>query len=313
MLQEESTVWLAFGSNLGNREENLRRAVALTTEAVGPLLSCSSLHETDPDGFESDNLFLNAVAAFTTPLSPCDILRRTQDVERAMGRKQKSAGGVYRDRIIDIDLICSSAGPFHQADGSLVLPHPRAAERMFVLAPLCEVSPFLQLESGGRYVFELMLDRKGPRVECVRTSTSMAGDRERINALLTQLSATAVPLTLEQYAALLENPATHLLVVRDADRSVQGMVAVCLTASPTGLKAWAEDLVVDRDHRGHGYGRALMERAKWYAALLEAKHLNFTSRPGRERANDLYCNMGFERRDTNVYRFLPPSKPSFPR
>jgi len=304
-MKESAHIWLAFGSNLGDREENIRRAVALTTEAVGPLVACSSLHETEPEGFDSPHQFLNAAAAFRTRLSPREILLRTQRVEREMGRLQKSVGGKYSDRVIDIDLICSSTGPCDDAEVDLVLPHPHAAERAFVLDPLCEVAPFLQLEPGGKYVFELMLDLKGPRVECVASAGADSRDLERVNALVARLSATARPLTSEQYAALVESPFSRLLVVRDAEGTVQGMVTVCLTSSPTGLKAWAEDLVVEDTRRGRGYGRALMERAKWYAALLGAKHLNFTSRPGRIRANELYRNMGFEVRDTNVYRFTP--------
>jgi 2-amino-4-hydroxy-6-hydroxymethyldihydropteridine diphosphokinase len=90
---------------LGDRAENLTRAVALISEQVGTVLACSSFMETAPWGFTSDNHFLNAVLAVDTALSPHELLRVTQSIERELGRLHKTIDGNYSDRIIDIDIL----------------------------------------------------------------------------------------------------------------------------------------------------------------------------------------------------------------
>ena len=81
-----STVYIGLGSNLGNRRENLERAVTLLEQQVGTLLRLSAFWETAPVGFESEHQFLNAAAAFCTSLSPIELLPLTQQIEREMGR-----------------------------------------------------------------------------------------------------------------------------------------------------------------------------------------------------------------------------------
>lgn len=303
MHEGRQRVWVSLGSNLGDRAENLRRAVRLTAEAVGALVRCSSHYETEPQGFTSPNRFLNAAAVFDTDLTPLEVLHRTQEVERAMGRTHKSVGCRYADRLIDIDLLCHSAGACSLPDEGLELPHPRAAARLFVLEPLCEIDPLLRLAPGAPPAYELMLRLKGSCVE--RYERVGEGDLESFNVLLPQLSRSARPLTAESLAALCAHPDTAMLIVRNAEGRPAGMLTLCRTQSPTGTKVWAEDFVVDAACRGRGLGRQLMERAKWETIRMGGKHLNFTSRPTRAAANDLYRGMGFELRDTNVYRFTP--------
>lgn len=140
-------IYFGIGTNLGDREANLRRAIELLHERVGELLACSSVHRSAPMGFESENEFANIVAVYDTPYSPEEVLLITQQIEREMGRTQKSVNGVYHDRIIDIDLLQARGDEANEAirrsDERLMLPHPRMQERDFVMIPLREVEAIL--------------------------------------------------------------------------------------------------------------------------------------------------------------------------
>ena len=135
-------VYLGIGTNLGDRKANLMRAVEHINEQAGHVLACSSFIETEPWGFSSDNAFLNAVVAIDTPHTPHELLRITQEIERAMGRTHKSIGGNYFDRIIDIDILLYDEVTIHDAD--LTIPHPLMWQRSFVYEPLWEIAPHLK-------------------------------------------------------------------------------------------------------------------------------------------------------------------------
>ncbi len=130
---------VALGSNLGNRAENLRCATQLLAEQVGAVVAESTPCETPPWGFDSPNAFLNSVLLVDTDLTPEELLRATQRIERQMGRTAKTQCGVYADRIIDIDLIDCGGQVLHTA--TLTLPHPLMHQRAFVLQPLCQICP----------------------------------------------------------------------------------------------------------------------------------------------------------------------------
>ena len=98
-------IYFGIGTNLGNREENLRKAVELLHERVGECIACSSVYRSAPQGFVSENEFANIVAVCQTIHSPEEVLLITQQIEREMGRTRKSVNGVYHDRVIDIDLL----------------------------------------------------------------------------------------------------------------------------------------------------------------------------------------------------------------
>lgn len=131
-------IYLGLGTNLGDKELNLRVAVQKIEERIGKVISCPLLCYC-PWGFQSDNNFLNAAAGVETSLSPFDILERTQRIEQEIGRLHKSHDGVYSDRLIDIDLLLY--GDKILQDERLSLPHPLMAERKFVLEPLAEIAP----------------------------------------------------------------------------------------------------------------------------------------------------------------------------
>ena len=132
-------IYLGLGTNLGDKELNLRVAVQKIEERIGKVISLSAFYATAPWGFQSDNNFLNAAAGVETSLSHFDILERTQRIEQAIGRLHKSHDGVYSDRLIDIDLLLY--GDKILQDERLSLPHPLMAERKFVLEPLAEIAP----------------------------------------------------------------------------------------------------------------------------------------------------------------------------
>ncbi|MBR4160324.1 MAG: 2-amino-4-hydroxy-6-hydroxymethyldihydropteridine diphosphokinase [Bacteroidaceae bacterium] len=135
-------LYLGLGSNLGNREANIRRALALIDERLGSVYRVSSLVETEPVDFCSPHRFLNAVCLVHTMMSPEACLRETQKIERDLGRTQKSTlvdGELcHYDRIIDIDLL--TYDDLHVTTPELTLPHPRMKERDFVMRPLEEIS-----------------------------------------------------------------------------------------------------------------------------------------------------------------------------
>ncbi len=130
-------VYLSLGSNLGDRKDNLAQAIRLIGERVGEVLRKSSFLETKPWGFESDNLFVNACVLCETTLTPRQVLRATQKIERELGRTHKSVNGHYADRLIDIDILLYDELRVDEPD--LQIPHPLMLERDFVMIPLGEI------------------------------------------------------------------------------------------------------------------------------------------------------------------------------
>ena len=133
------TVYFSLGSNLGDRSLVIRQAIALLAERVGAVCRQSSLMETKPWGFESDNLFLNACVCCTTTLQPREVLEVKRRIEQEMGSTRKSVHGIYHDRVIDIDLLLYD--DWHVDEPDLKIPHPLMHQRDFVMRPLREIYP----------------------------------------------------------------------------------------------------------------------------------------------------------------------------
>lgn len=127
---------------------------------------------------------------------------------------------------------------------------------------------------------------------------------EAFNRLIPQLSRSSPAPTEAELSEIVASPATVVLVARAGQ--IVGSLTLVLFRIPTGLRAWIEDVVVDESARGEGVGEALGREALRRASAAGARTVDLTSRPSREAANRLYQRLGFEPRDTNVYRWLAP-------
>lgn len=117
-----------------------------------------------------------------------------------------------------------------------------------------------------------------------------------------QVSTTAAPLTAETIHGMLTHDAVTLFTAR-VDDTIVGMLTLACFPTPTGVRAWIEDVVTDESARGRGVGSALVRAALARAHQHGARTVELTSRPDRVAANRLYARLGFERRESNVYRY----------
>lgn len=151
---------IGLGSNMGDKAGNIARAIELLTAGgeVRPVAR-SRLYRTPPWGKTDQDWFVNACIGVATSLSPHELLGRCQAVENELGRVRAERWG---PRVIDVDLLVYRDVRLEHPD--LVIPHPRIAERAFVLAPLAEIAPGLVI--GGRTVAERLaeIDRAGVEV-----------------------------------------------------------------------------------------------------------------------------------------------------
>jgi 2-amino-4-hydroxy-6-hydroxymethyldihydropteridine diphosphokinase len=130
-------VFLGLGSNLGDRADNLQQAKNRIGESIGPVVSASSVYETEPWGFESDNEFINMVLCAETDLSPSGLLGRILMIESQLGRIRCETR--YSSRTIDIDILLYDSEIINEE--ALIIPHPRMHERRFVMVPMAEIAP----------------------------------------------------------------------------------------------------------------------------------------------------------------------------
>src|SRR5215212_3842813 len=138
--------YVGLGSNLGQREQTIHRALELLQDEGGlEVAAVSALRETDPVGYEQQPRFLNGVAAIRTDLDPRALLRRLQAVELELGRDR--SGPRFGPRTIDLDLLLYGDEEIDEPD--LVVPHPRLSERRFVLEPLAELDSGLEVPGAG--------------------------------------------------------------------------------------------------------------------------------------------------------------------
>lgn len=136
-----STLYLSLGTNLGDRQQNLKSALELIGREVGTVVSASDIIETEPWGFDSSNSFLNMAIKVDTTLKPLEVLHVTQEIERKLGRTQKSVNKEYHDRLIDIDILLYDDLVMNTPE--LKIPHPLMYQREFVMKPLAQIAPEL--------------------------------------------------------------------------------------------------------------------------------------------------------------------------
>ena len=147
-------------------------------------------------------------------------------------------------------------------------------------------------------------DAAAPAGAVTVTEVTVVGDEvvDALRDLIPELSTSAPPLTRAEVDRIVASPATVLLIARDQDNTVVGSLTLVVFHAPTGPRAWIEDVVVAPRARGAGAGAALVAHALDRAKDEGARTVDLTSRPSREAANRLYVRLGFERRETNVYR-----------
>jgi 2-amino-4-hydroxy-6-hydroxymethyldihydropteridine diphosphokinase len=142
MEKKLNDVYLGLGSNLGDKIANLNQALNLISMELGAITRTSSYYFSEPQGFISENEFVNLVIKVESKKLPLEILEGIQKIERLMGRTSNTTDQ-YQDRIIDIDIL------FHNSDiineVNLVIPHPLILQREFVKSPLLEILDDLAL------------------------------------------------------------------------------------------------------------------------------------------------------------------------
>jgi 2-amino-4-hydroxy-6-hydroxymethyldihydropteridine diphosphokinase len=153
------TVYLGLGSNIGDREANLREALERLEAAGIRVVRQSSLYETEPQDLRDQPWFLNAVVEVETDLFPLQLLACIRNVEREMGRRRLTPKG---PRNIDIDILFYGRSVIETAD--LQVPHPRIAQRRFVLEPLSEIAPELRHPVSGKTARDMLAAVEPQRV-----------------------------------------------------------------------------------------------------------------------------------------------------
>ena len=154
-----ATAYVGLGSNLGDRVDNIRRALDMLDRSDDPaIFAVSSLYETEPEGYEDQDWFVNAVAGIETTLSPRDLLKLFKEIEQTIGRRESVRWG---PREIDLDLLLYDRLHFESPD--LTVPHPRMHQRAFVLMPLAEIAAGVIHPVLGKTIGEILADLQSPK------------------------------------------------------------------------------------------------------------------------------------------------------
>lgn len=145
------TIFLSLGSNIGDREKNLRTAIAALADARVRVTRVSSFYETEPVDLREQPWFLNCAVKAETTIPPLDLLRAIQGIESRMGSKKLVPQG---PRLIDLDILLYGEETINTPE--LQVPHPRVLLRKFALAPLAEIAPGLTHASWNGSVSQLL-------------------------------------------------------------------------------------------------------------------------------------------------------------
>lgn len=163
------TVYLSLGSNMGDRAQNIARAIGALADHEVRVIRQSSLYETEPVDVRGAGWFLNCVVEAETELMPRQLMNALLAIERSLGRRRSpQPDGLKESRTIDIDILLFSSSVVHAPD--LEIPHPRIAERRFVLVPFAEIAGNVQHPVLDKTINELLAET--PDRSQVRRSTA---------------------------------------------------------------------------------------------------------------------------------------------
>jgi 2-amino-4-hydroxy-6-hydroxymethyldihydropteridine diphosphokinase len=149
----EKTVYLSLGSNIGDREKNLRTAIASLEDAKVRVTRVSSFYETEPVDLREQAWFLNCVVEGTTKIAALELLHALREIERRMGSQKLVPKG---PRLIDMDILLYGEGTIDEPE--LQVPHPRMLLRKFVLIPLAEIAPNVRHPSWNGTTAEMLAE-----------------------------------------------------------------------------------------------------------------------------------------------------------
>ena len=136
---DTTKAYILLGSDMGERIRTIEAARKRIEEECGRITKYSSLYESEPWGFKSETMFVNQVIVIETALTPFELLDRTMQIEKSLGRKRNGVSNGYSSRTIDIDILFF--GKEQISTERLTVPHPRITQRRFTLVPLAEISP----------------------------------------------------------------------------------------------------------------------------------------------------------------------------
>ncbi len=180
--EQINRAYLSLGSNLGNKLENIQNAIDLLSERAGEVVLVSSNYETEPEGFITENSFVNIALCIDTRFSELELLDICEKIEKDLGRETKSVNLNYSDRVIDIDILYFNN--IQLATDKLTLPHPRMHKRKFVLEPLAEIAPKLRHPILGMNTKQMLVELGIRNSACKRIQTNKRRVDERSDVLM---------------------------------------------------------------------------------------------------------------------------------
>lgn len=149
---EAVDVYLGIGSNIGDRHSYINQAIQ-EVDKIARVISISELYETEPLGFKADQNFINCCIKIRCSMTPHQLLKALREIERELGRLEKSKNGMYKSRTIDLDILFF--GDLTYSDKQLVIPHPELHNRSFVIQPLNDIAPELKHPLLNRTIQEI--------------------------------------------------------------------------------------------------------------------------------------------------------------